>query len=129
MRSSPYSAPLFSTRGCLYINLLVLSVRSLANDSYTQRNKTDLILRAIENDLFANESRKHGYNVSRHLSNLLSQFEIEKGRMPPSLRREYRDRFLRLATRLSDKSRAIALLLADTAFKLPEGNISVGHAE
>ena len=49
--------------------------------------------------------------------------------MPPSLRREYRDRFLRLATRLYDESRAIAMLLADTAFKLPEGNISVGYAE
>ena len=68
MRSSQCSAPLFLTRGCLYIDLLVLSVRSLANDSYTQRNKTDLLLRAIENDLFANESRKHGSEVSRHLS-------------------------------------------------------------
>jgi hypothetical protein len=63
------------------------------------------------------------------MSALLSQFEIEKGRMPPLLRHEYRDRFLRLATRLSDQAYATAITLAHTAFKLSEGNISVGYTE
>ena len=67
--------------------------------------------------------------MSGRMLALLSQFELEKGRMSPSLRSEYRDRFLRLATRLSDESHAIAMLLAEIALRMPEGKIYVLHLD
>ena len=108
---------------------LVFRVHRLAKDSYVHQNKTPSMLHAIENDLFRHGSRNRISNMSGRMLALLSQFELEKGRMSPSLRSEYRDRFLRLATRLSDESHAIAMLLAEIALRMPEGKIYVLHLD
>ncbi|CAF3315715.1 unnamed protein product [Rotaria sp. Silwood2] len=53
---------------------------------------------------------------------LLAQFEVLKGQIKSSTRRQLREQFLRLTTNRSDNLTAIAVLLADHAYKLPQSH-------
>lgn len=73
----------------------------------------------IEHQLKNSSVAKTLNEIEHQLSSCLAQFEIVKGQLEPSSRRQLRDRFLQLAMNRSDSLASISILLADHAFKLP----------
>jgi hypothetical protein len=75
----------------------------------------------MEKQLNDNDGADSISAVENQMLSLLAQFEIGKGQLKHSTRRQLRDRFLRLGTtQFNNQTTTTAILLADHAFKLAQ---------
>ena len=96
------------------------SFRLTSNVSANYRNIL-LVVQSVERQLNQSKTNESIIDVKNQMATLDIQFEIEKGRLKPAIRRQLRDRFLRLATNRSEAIDAIALALANSAYRLAQG--------
>ena len=82
------------------------------------------MLQSLTNLTAGKVSNQSMQDMKIRLSDMMAQFEIEKGDMQPALRRRWRDQFLRLGQSLPASLKRIATTLADAAFELPQGQSS-----
>ncbi|CAF3349038.1 unnamed protein product [Rotaria sp. Silwood2] len=94
----------------------------LINNSSIDKKSIFIILNSIKTQLNNNDFTKSIDDIKNQMLSLLAQFEVLKGQIKSSTRRQFREQFLRLTTNRSDNLTAIAVLLADHAYKLPQSH-------
>ena len=95
--------------------------------SLSRHNTSAALLQSLEMQLNRTEETLLVFDREKAMLSLLARFEVEKSRLDPDTRHQLRHRFLRLQSNQSRKINKTAIMLANSAHKLPDGNSSLHH--